>query len=195
MPLNCSVGGRESTSMITVVEADAILELMPDDTTEWDNLETPEKEFRLELAARMVGMLSLRGRRAYQGQAMPFPRTVQSKVHEIPDDIKRAQALMAYSIVHSALNSRPEVSEGAASGSSVSRVSLGGLLSVSFEGKSPSSGTVFDVISRNKHFPIFMLMNPWIAQIRAFNDPLDATTLSTTTTTIAPSTTTSQSTP
>jgi hypothetical protein len=195
MALKAKVGGRESDSYVTVSESDTIAARLPDDTTEWPMLSDEAKELRLQLAAQMIGCLPLRGRKIYEGQALSFPRS--GGLHspkEIPQDIKDAQVMIAYSVVHRALQNRPGVSEEATE--KVSSVSLGGLLSVGFAiGKSGTALSYLDAVVQSLSFPIHMKMKRYTAQLRGWQTgSSECGTLSTTTTTTASSTSTTTTT-
>lgn len=190
MALRVHVGGAESDSFNTVDEADAALELLPDDTTEWAQLSTEEKELRLQLGAQLMGFLPLRGRTVFRGQRLCFPRTCQpyNRRFLIPDDVKRAHAFISYSIVHRALAERPAIAEGLPGKfGRPSQISLAGLVSVSFAEAGVKSGSLLDLLTRSPSFPAYQLLKPYLAQFRGSAIPsdgdVDARTLSTTTTT------------
>lgn len=196
MTLHTKIGGRETNSFITIVEADAIMLRLPDDDTTWKVLTDIEKEYRLTLATNLMGMLPWRGFRVYNGQAVVFPRSSQGlDVRVIPDAIKDAQAQIAFSVVHRALLERPTVAEGSGD-TKVRKVSLGGLLSVTFDDKTEKGVSSFDRFLRTVHWPIFMLLLPWLAQVRGriILNADEEITLSTTTTTTSTTSTTSTST-
>jgi len=187
MSLNTNIGGRESDSFITVSQADAYLTSGIDDVTAWNALSDAAKEVRLRLAANLLGMLRCRGRKIYCGQALAFPRSCQDVAHSIPEEVKEAQAWIAYSVVHRALANRPvDVTEDV-SGSDVSQVMLGGLLMVSFRGTALSGGSFLEQIVRSANFPIYLKLKRWITQVRGGSvlntDDTEYPTCSTTTTT------------
>jgi hypothetical protein len=187
------VGGKESNSFISLNEADALIEQLPDDPTEWENLEDTQKEYRLVIAANVLGMLQLRGWKCYEGQALCFPRTSQlaGTRGTIPESVKLAQLEIAYNVVHRALNTRPDLAEGPINPSRVTQVSLGGLLSVAFSGDSAKAGTFLDSLVKSASFTVYARLKPWIAQIRGrVVGNLKGVTLSTTTTTVTETTTT-----
>lgn len=193
MALIIRIGGAESNSYITVDEADVLMAGLPDDTCEWESLTPAEKEFRLRMGATLIGKLPLRGHRAYRSQALEFPRSVQNNQRVIPDEVKEAQAMMAYSVVHRSFSSRGPVTE-AATGQRVSQVSLGGLLSVSFQGNALETGSQLDRLVRSVQAPIYMLLKKFISQVRGgtvLNESeLEDLLTTTTTTTVTVSTTT-----
>lgn len=199
MALKTGVGGRYSDSFVTLTEADTILAGLPDDVSAWTSLTDTEKEYRLKLAAQIIGYLPLRGKMIYRGQALCFPRSGGIwPPKEIPPEVKEVQAMIAYSVVHRALVNRPTATEE--TGSKVSSVSLGGLLSVSFAiGKSATvgNGNLMDMLSASINFPIYVRMKRWLGQLRGTQGTttvtysLSTTTTETTTSTSSSSTTTS----
>jgi hypothetical protein len=194
MSLKIHVGGAESDSFITVTEAGSYLESLPDDTTGWEELATDAKELRLQLSAQLMGYLPFRGRTVFRYQRLCFPRTSQpyGRRFKIPVEVKRAQAYIAYSIVHRKLAERPEVgSEASSEWGRPSSISLGGLISVSFSGKG-TGGSMLDSITQGLPFPAYALLKPYMSQIRgrAVPDEDELRTLSTTTTTEPPQATT-----
>lgn len=198
MSLRTSVGGRDTVSFISVVEADAYISALPDDPTDWTALSTADKEYRLILAAQVIGMLPNRGRKIYCGQALAYPRSGQGgDGTTIPAVIKEVQAQLAYTVVHRGLAKLPDI-EDDASGPAIKSVSLGGLLSVTFATGSLSGGSLLDRIISSVQFPVYMRLKAFLSQfrwgsIKQTDDsdyPTCSTTTSTTTTTSSSSTTT-----
>jgi hypothetical protein len=200
MALNTLIGRKNSNSFITIDEADSILVNLPDDVTDWDALSDTEKEYRLILAAHLMGMLGLRGRKAYKFQKLCFPRTSQEdfglEVTIIPDEAKRMQAAIAYSVVHRGLANRPSVTTDETYGR-VNRFSVGGILHWGTGSAPLTGGTLLDAVIRSTHFNIYLEFKPYLTQISGgviLNaDEVDYHTLSSTTTTSSTSTTTSSS--
>lgn len=193
MALITKIGGADSNSYIKVDEADALMKTLPDDTCDWEDLSEADKEFRLRMGAALIGKLPLRGHRAFRSQALEFPRSVQNDQRVIPDEVKEAQALMSYSVVHRSFASRGSVTE-AATGQRVSQVSLGGLLSVSFSGTALETGSQLDRLVRSVQAPIYMLLKKFIGQVRGGTvlneDELEDLLTTTTSTTVTVSTST-----
>lgn len=183
MSLIIKVGGKETNSFITVEEADELVALLPDGDTVWSELTPAEKEYRLKLAAHMIGYLRLRGMRAYQGQRLCFPRTHQTNVRTIPTEVKEAQAFIAVSVVHRGLENRPSDPAAKETTNDISRLSLGGALSVSFhKGKTRPSDSLSKMI-QSAQFPALIGMKPHLTQVKGVICGSDTVTLSTTTTT------------
>lgn len=198
MSLSTKVGGRESNSFITVAEADAFIANLPEDAQIWNELSPNEKEYRIEMSVQVMGFLSWRGIKIYVGQALPFPRSIQGRygAKSIPDEVKRAQAQIAYSVVHRALLERPAIEEGTGN-TKVSRVSLGGgLLSVAFTNDKGEKGSTFDTFMRSTHWPIYALLKPFLSMFRGrvVLNADEVVTLSTTTTSTSTTSTSTTST-
>jgi hypothetical protein len=197
MALELAVGGRQTESFCSAEEADAYIALLGMDTTSWDALETAAKEFRLKLAAQVMDYLPWRGLRPYCGQALCFPRTCQDDVTRYPDEVKQAQAQLAFNLIHRALQALAEQSpdDGLVSASRVTQVSLGGLLSVSFSGDPAKAGTLLDRITNSIQFPVYLALTRYTSQIRGGTvKDVDIVTCSTTTTSTSTTSTTTTST-
>lgn len=171
MAIVTAIGGRNSNSFVTVSEADSIIATLPDDATAWNALTDEQKEARLVAAASILGMLRWRGRRVYAGQKLCFPRTTQGyrsdiKRKWIPDEVRDSQVEIAYNVVHRALVSRSDVTDGEESASRVTYVSLGGMLSVTFAGDAPTSGNLLDKIGRSINFLTFTRLQFYLTQVR-----------------------------
>jgi len=192
--LCAKIGGAESDSLVTVAEADTIVsDVLPDVVDNWTALTTAQKELRLRLGANLLGYMPLRGRKVFCNQAQSFPRTSQGNVHSIPDAAKQTQVFLAYSVVHRGLANRPSVEESL-SGMRVTNVSLGGMLNVSFAGGAVVSGSQLDQVMRSAQSPAYLLMKPWLSQLRGgvvLNDEeITCSTTSTSSTTTTTTTTT-----
>ncbi len=74
MALTTTIGSPSANSMVTLAEADSYLATRANVITTWGALTTTDKDLRLRLGAKMIGMLPLGGRKACLTQAMPFPR-------------------------------------------------------------------------------------------------------------------------
>jgi len=213
------IGADYANSFVTLDQANTILPTVcPDDLTEWNALTDTQKEFRLTIAAQVLGYLPLRGKKTYKNQALCFPRMYWDREEEVwtaeeeyeldfhrafrvPQEVKEAQCMVAFSVVHRGLANRPEVDEEA--GMTVTSVSLGGMLSVGF-GDGKVSGTALDKLMLSPQSLIYFKMKRFIAQFRGwatpdiydedYYSPLTALTSTTTTTSTVSSTSTSSST-
>lgn len=117
MALITTVGGQDSNSFVTLVEADSRIASMSYDKSAWQSKTTTEKEDCLVLAAYALSRLPFRGRKVnrrtvlwdnmdgtYEGSAMPeqalaFPRTIQHDRTVIPADVKYCQIDIAAIII------------------------------------------------------------------------------------------------
>ncbi len=77
MALITRIGANNANSFVSLDQAEIILASLYNDAdlSEWSALSNSEKEYRLILAAKIIGLMPLRGRRVYRRQALPFPRT------------------------------------------------------------------------------------------------------------------------
>jgi len=183
MALNVKVGGRNSDSFITVSEADTLMGNLPDADIEWNDLGTSQKEYRLKMAANLIGFLRLKGMKAYRGQRLAFPRTHQPNVKIIPDEVKEAQAFIAMSVVHRGLANRPTSAKKKQSTNDIERLQLGGALMVTFgKGKTAPQDALSSLV-QSAQFPALLGMKNHLVQIRGVVHGGTSITLSTTTTT------------
>jgi hypothetical protein len=193
MSLITKIGGKESNSFVTLAEADEIIggDGFPDNPAEWEALEDLAKEYRLRLGAHALSLLPLKGQRVFCDQALCFPRSVQANYHMIPDVVKETQCFIAYAVVHRGLASRPDDPSEAELGARVKSVSLGGLLSVSFDGTRLDTGSALDKVIRTSQFPAYLDMMPFLTQFRGGAVPnTDELSACVTTTTTSSTTTT-----
>jgi hypothetical protein len=185
MTLITKVGGAESNSFVTLLEADDLIEYLPDDRADWYELTDAQKEYRLILGAAMMSNLPLKGRKAYRNQMLAFPRTGQGNMKIIPDEVKETQVFIAYSVIHRGLVNRPDLDE--TEGDRVTQVSLGGLLTVSFASSISAKSSSLDQVIMSAQFPAYVRMSKWLLQIRmrmmADEDDITLSTTTTTTTT------------
>lgn len=166
MALNTLFGRKYSDSFITVTEFDTIVQTLPDyDATVVSGMSNDYKEYILRMAAQIMGFLPLRGRKAYELQALCFPRTCQLDVEEIPDSVKRMQAALAYQVIHRGLSNRAEVTADESYGR-LKRLSIGGILHFGLDTKPYSGGNILDAIVRSIHFPIYVEFKQYFSQIR-----------------------------
>lgn len=165
--LDTTVGSPTGDSMITVAEADAIIaQSFPNDSAEWDNLETATKEQMLRNGAAFFSYLPLRGAPVSTEQAMPFPRTIQTDQTIIPQVIKDAQAEITFNIIYRTFRAQPSVSLGTSSSAQVKKFSLGGLLSIDFSDKSDNSGSIMEQFTRGVNSLTWIKLVKYISQIR-----------------------------
>ena len=167
MALDTTVGSATADSMITVLEADEIIaRSFPSDYEEWDNLDTEVKEQMLKNGVSFFSYLPLRGDVAYEGQSMPFPRTVQTDITVIPQEVKDAQAEISFNVVYRTYKSQPSIDLGASTTSQVKKLSLGGLLSIDFSNTSDASGGIMEQFTRGVNSLTWLKLVKYISQIR-----------------------------
>jgi len=174
MALITTVGGADSDSYVTLVEAEATLKkFYPEQYEQWVDIETDEeREVLLRGSAELMGYLPLRGRKVYCDQALHFPRMLRRDPDDavydsIPDGIKECQAQIAFNVLFRASLSNAAVEDGAVSGSRVTQVSLGGgLLMVSFSGDNETSGTILDRITRSVNYQSYLSIKKFLSQVR-----------------------------
>ena len=177
--LTTTVGGAYSDSFITVAEADSLIsgaEVATDELATWASLSSDAKELRLRAAAQLIGLLPLRGHRVFEYQALPFPRSVQLDVHVIPDAVKTSQALIAYLVVNRNLaDVTSNASEsGLLSDALVREVDVVGVMKVRLQHTLDASTIraqsqfrpAFLKLMKAYGAPIWMLMRPYIAQLK-----------------------------
>ena len=195
MALKTTTGSKTADSMITVAEADAYLAASPYSSvlTAWTALSTANKEIRLKLAAKfMKNHYSWIGWPAYENQAMPFPRVKAVRTEdtgfrnpvwryntgsyetqytdpETPDDIKRAQAYIAYGIIHRGLVDVTNPNNGPSGHLVAQSLSLFGDMSVSLGSQDPlyTDNSALEMAIRSEHFHINLLIEDWISQFNA----------------------------
>lgn len=186
MALSVKVGGRETNSFITVSEADSYIADLPDAEEDWRGLSVVEKEYRLKMAANLIGYLRLRGMKAYRGQRLAFPRTHQPDVKIIPPEVKEAQAFISYSVVHRALLNRPASASKKEPTNDINQLYLGGALMVSFSKGKTEPQDLLSKLVQSAQFPALVGLKNHTVQVRGiFAKETDTITQSTTTTTTA----------
>lgn len=167
MALNTTIGSPDGDSMITVAEADLIIATsFPNDVAEWDDAEEAVKEQMLKAGALFFFYLPLRGSAAYDGQAMPFPRTCQTDITVIPQAIKDAQAEISFNVAFRAFKAQTPIALGASTAAQVKKLSLGGLLSIDFSNTGDASGGVMEQFTRGLNSLTWMKLVKYISQIR-----------------------------
>ena len=198
MALNYTIGREYSNSFVSLAEANNIISTcLPYSTTEWDALVDVEKEYRLRLAAEMLGVLPFKGIQAFENQALCFPRDCQTDMMIIPQCVKNAQVDLAITVINKNLANLPDNTQLEESGR-ISNISLGGLLKISFDGKPATMGNVLTFMSKSIYTPVFLELKRYLTSVRGGficdTDDIFFHTLSSTTTTTTTSTSTSSST-
>jgi len=194
MSLNYTIGRYYSNSFVSLAEANSIMSsYLPYPTTEWDALTDAEKEYRLRLAAEMLGVLPLKGIQAFENQALCFPRDSQSDMMVIPQCVKNAQVDLAITVINRNLANLPDNTQLEEPGR-IKNISLGGLLKVAFDGKPATKGNVLTFMARSIYTPVFLELKRYLSSVRGGSicdtDEVFFHTLSSTTTTTTSSSTT-----
>lgn len=161
MALVTTAGSSSANSFITVAQADTYLAASPYDTTAWDALSDSEKENLLILAGIEMNNLAWRWWPIYTNQAMCWPRwETDEDDTDIPDNIKKAQAYIAYDVIWRGLQGGLTPSEGAGT-DAITRLALFGELTVSF-GDSASSLAQGWPLTDLCH----LLISQWVTRIK-----------------------------
>jgi hypothetical protein len=169
LTLRSTTGSKTANSWITAAEADAILTALGVyNLTAWNALTTAAKEFRLILAAKeMASQFDFAGWPVYRNQALPFPRwfTEEDSI-VIPDEIKIAQACIAYAIIHKRLVDISNPADGATEDSDISSISLFGAISIS-AASSPVDQvdrSALEAAIKSEHAHIYLMISDWVTQ-------------------------------
>jgi hypothetical protein len=170
LTLKTAEGGPDTNSYNTVAEAESYLAEFPYDLTDWYALTKAEKVLRLVLAADLMSYLSWRGYKAYQYQALSLPRRNCQELfgyalNMIPPEVKRAHAVIAYTVVHRNIANLPAISETTGK-SRVSGFSISGL-SISLHGLLADTGSDFEDYIRDSHAMIYALLRKFLTKMRA----------------------------
>lgn len=124
-------GGSAANSFDTLVGISATLAAAPFDTTAWDELDDSDQDQIAIFAALAMEFMPLRGWRVYTNQALAFPRTHQADQTIVPDEVKEAQAYIAFLGVKPAM-AKIGTEASAIGKAEVKSVSLEGLVSMTF---------------------------------------------------------------
>lgn len=159
-------GGNRSNSFITAAQADVYVGESPYPVAAWSALSVAEKEYRLMLAAKyMTNRLSWCGAPVYVNQALCFPRWfAETDTIEVPDSIMRAQALIAYGIIHRGITQITDPSTGPSTMPQASSMSVFGL-SFSFGETTFTDQSAFERLLLSEHFHIWILLDDWLTTI------------------------------
>ena len=204
------IGASNANSFVTLDQANYILpKVSPDDLEGWNTLTGDQQRYRLALGAILLGFLPLKGRVAYIGQALCFPRAYWNSVtaiwectYRIPDQVKEAQCLAAYCVAHRALANRPDVD--AAIEDPIKRLSIGGALDITFGDLKIPRNTLNQLLTSPTAI-VYVWMKNFISQFRGgaisavgdtdiYEYPETLTSTTTTTSTTSTTTTTSSTT-
>jgi hypothetical protein len=134
-----------------------------------------KKEYMLKVAAMLIGMLPLAGRRIYQQQMLDFPRTTVVDYNTIPPEVKEAQALIACLVVQPNLDRQTDISDSfyipiGMQNTTVTSVKVAGIMDVKTENSSSAdisitSRTLLESIADVFMLPVYMRLKPFLTQV------------------------------
>ena len=134
-----------------------------------------KKEYMLKVAAMLMGMLPLAGRRIYQQQTLDFPRTTVVDYNTIPPEVKEAQALIACLVVQPNLDRQTDISDSfyipiGMQNTTVTSVKVAGIMDVKTENSSSAdisitSRTLLESIADVFMLPVYMRLKPFLTQV------------------------------
>jgi hypothetical protein len=134
-----------------------------------------KKEYMLKVAAMLMGMLPLSGRRIYQQQTLDFPRTSVVNYNVIPPEVKEAQALIACLVVQPNLDKQTDISDSfyipiGMQNTVVSSVKVAGIMDVKSEASTSvdvniTNRTLMEAVAGVFLLPIYMRLKPFLTQI------------------------------
>lgn len=146
--IDATLSGASANSYVTLAEADAYFETVPNSTT-WDDKTDDQKNRAIISATRWIDSLNFYGDRCDAGQALKWPRNnyevdlIPLACDLIPQDIKYA----TYELARSLANDTDAVTGNTGTTGLYDEVALGDL-KVKYSTKSQATGTVnniFDV--------------------------------------------------
>lgn len=95
--IDASVGGTDSNSYVTLIEANAYMEAVPWFASTWDGLTDAVKNSWLVFSTRAIDRMKFQASRYDKDQALEFPRTItddQTDEGDMPQKVKDAQCEM-----------------------------------------------------------------------------------------------------
>lgn len=138
---------------------------------------TEYKEWLLQLAAQLIGLLPIRGYRVYTNQSLDFPRSSQRDLTIVPDEVKEAQAILASLVVLPNLVSQPDKASATVlplslQAAAVTEVSVAGIMNVKTGASSTSSSggyaltTMLEIMSNTFCLPVYLRMKKYLTQFK-----------------------------
>ena len=134
-----------------------------------------KKEYMLKVAAMIMGMMPLAGRRIYQEQTLDFPRTTVLDYNIIPHEVKEAQALLACLVVQPNLDKQTDISDSfyipiGMQNTVVTSVKVAGIMDVKAEAStttdiSITNRTLLEAAASMFLLPIYMRLKPYLTQV------------------------------
>ena len=144
--INATVKGENANSYVTLTEANAYFETVPDSTT-WDNKTVDQKNRSLISATRWIDSFVYYGDRCDDGQALKFPRNnyqvdgVELSCSTIPNNIKYAQ----YELARALANDTDAMTGNLGTDGNFSEVKLGDI-EVKYNTASQGTGSVNNIL-------------------------------------------------
>jgi len=144
--INATVKGENANSYVTLTEANAYFETVPDSTT-WDNKTVDQKNRSLIAATRWIDSFVYYGDRCDDGQALKFPRNnyqvdgVELSCSKIPNNIKYAQ----YELARALANDTDAITGTTGKEGNISEAKLGDL-AVKFSTSSQGIGSINNIL-------------------------------------------------
>jgi hypothetical protein len=184
MTLLATVGSYQADSFVEDIEdAEERLGNYGIDMGHWATLVDTAKEFRLKIAAQLMGsgVFPLAGDQVYERQALCFPRTCQNDVTLIPETVIDCQCILAVMVVDlNMVEAEPttsSTSEVLLDNALIKSVEIMGVLKVGLQNTlnstttnrlptSISRGSMLAIAAKNFGTIAFMLLKPYLAQIR-----------------------------
>lgn len=184
MALITTVGGTTSDSYVSVAEADTYISPKYSGFTVWDDLDTDEKEFRLQIAALLMNTLPYRGAKACRSQRLEFPRwwrwddgypvteddyvlyaeiaAAGYTAPTIPNEIKNAHIEVAFHYVHGGVL---QMGSMEASERPLNAFSLVGQLSVEFSDLTSGNFAKYSTSRMSSLDVAYFNLNKWLRRV------------------------------
>ena len=169
--INATVKGENANSYVTLTEANAYFETVPDSTT-WDNKTVDQKNRSLIAATRWIDSFVYYGDRCDDGQALKFPRNnyqvdgVELSCSTIPNNIKYAQ----YELARALANDTDAMTGNLGTDGNFSEVKLGDI-EVKYNTASQGTGSVNNILDvypwLQSYLGAYMLGGAGTFQLRA----------------------------
>jgi len=178
MALVTTMGSKTANSYCTVEEADEYIAAQWPDDTVWADLEDEERENLLLLACLAMQNLIWLGWPVYENQALALPvwdydeEDFDEDTVSIPDNVKKAQALIAYDVIYRGLKNRTSPDSGPAT-DAIKGFALFGDISVNFGSAAETPLTTgFNLagLLRAGHPEIYLLLSPYVSEIGMVRD-------------------------
>ena len=144
--INATIKDANANSYVTLTEANAYFETVPDSTT-WDNKTVDQKNRSLISATRWIDSFVYYGDRCDDGQALKFPRNnyqvdgVELACSKIPNNIKYAQ----YELARALANDTDAITGTTGNQGNIAEAKLGDL-EVKYNVASQGTGSINNIL-------------------------------------------------